>query len=297
MHQNPSDPARPPFAFFGTPAVARDTLAALLVAGYRPAVVVTSPDAPRGRGLALTPSQTKELAGAEGLPVLTPAMLDQGFITELASYGCRYAIVVAYGKLLPQAVIDSFPLGILNVHYSLLPRYRGAAPVEAALRAGDSETGVTIQRMVLKMDAGDILAQEHTSIGPQETALELRPRLITLGSDLLIRTLPSFIHDTATFTPQNHHATTFAPKVSKDDRRSILDGDSQERGRTNWLTYRAYAEGPGTHFFASKGTDRIRVKIAEAAYEDGIFRVTRIVPEGKVMQPFSWLAQNGWVPE
>jgi methionyl-tRNA formyltransferase len=290
-----------PFAFFGTPYVARDTLASLLAAGYRPEVVITSPDAPRGRGLSVEPCATKEFALAEGIPVLTPVVLDAEFLSSLAPYGCRYAIVVAYGKLLPQAAIDAFPLGILNVHYSLLPKYRGAAPVEAALRAGDTETGVTIQRMVLKMDAGDILSQERTQIEPDETARELRPRLIALGSEVLIRTLPHFTHDTAASIPQDPAFATHAPKIRKDERLLILSNQTPSLARENWNTYRAYAEPPGTYFFATKkgqqNGQRLRVKIAEATYEDGIFHVSRIVPEGKPPQPFSWLEQNGWVPE
>lgn len=225
--------------------------------------------------------------------MLSPPVLDEEFVQALAAYGCRYAIVVAYGKILPQSVIDLFPLGVLNVHYSLLPKYRGASPVEAALLAGDPETGVTIQRMAFKMDAGDILAQAQEPIAHEDTIRELRPRLIALGSDLLIKTLPSFVNGTATYTPQDPAAATFARKIPKEAGELSLD----TVGEANWRKYRAYLESPGTYFYAKKGDRRIRVKVAAAAFVDGTFVIERVIPEGKTEQPFSWLVQNDWIPE
>jgi methionyl-tRNA formyltransferase len=280
-----------PFAFFGTPYVARDTLGALLAAGYRPEVVVTSPDAARGRGLEEQPCATKEYALNAGLPVINPATLDDAFLAELLAHGCQYAIVVAYGKILPQAVIGAFPLGVLNIHYSLLPKYRGASPVEAALLADDAVTGITIQRMAFKMDAGDMLAQERISIALEETICELRPRLISAGSELLIATLPSFIEGTATLTPQDHDAATFARKISKEE--GLLSG-ADISAKENWLKYRAYLESPGTYFFAIRNGARIRVKVRFAHLSNDLFVIDTIVPEGKSEQPFAWLAQNGW---
>jgi methionyl-tRNA formyltransferase len=235
------------FAFFGTPYVARDTLAALAEAGYSPRVVVTSPDRPRGRGLALQPCETKAWALEHGLPVLSPERLDEAFLAELGAYGCAYAIVVAYGKILPDALIDSFPKGMLNVHYSLLPKYRGASPVEGALLNGDTETGVAIQKLVPELDAGDILATRAEPIHPNDTTKTLRARLIALGSALLIETLPAFVGGTAAFTPQDHARATRTRKIKKEAGELSLaaDGDEDaraERARENWNKYRAYAE-------------------------------------------------------
>jgi len=280
------------FAYFGTPYVARDTLAALVDAGYVPAVVITSPDAPRGRGMTLTPCETKAWALEHDIPVLTPAMLDDAFIAELASYGCEYGIAVAYGKIVPQSLLDSFSKGILNVHYSLLPMYRGASPVEAALWNGDTVTGVTIQQMAFELDAGDILAQEEVAIAPDDTTLTLRPKLITDGAELLIKTLPSFIDGTVPRTPQDGARATRAPKIKKEQGLLDLAADAHK----NWNTYRALRESPGTYFFAEKGGMRIRVKIMDAAYQNGRFAVIRIVPEGKAEQDFSYLEQAGWKP-
>lgn len=281
------------FAYFGTPYVARDTLAMLIEAGYVPSVIVTSPDAARGRGLTLAPSETKVLAEAHDIPVLTPAKLDTDFLTRLGAYGCSYAVVVAYGKLLPQAVIDVFPLGILNIHYSLLPKYRGASPVEGALLHGETETGVTIQRMALKMDSGDILAQRTTSIEDGETTRELRGRLIQLGAELLIEVLPSFISGTAPFTPQDESQATFAGKIAKEEGLLSFKDDSE----TNWRKYKAFKESPGTFFYAVRGDTRMRVKILSASKKGDTFVVDRIVPESKSEQDLTTLLRSGWEAE
>lgn len=261
------------FAYFGTPYVARDTLAYLLEHGYRPEVVVTSPDAPRGRGLVLTPSETRVLAEESGIPVLTPQKLTDEAIEEIRAYGCDYAIVVAYGKILPERLIEMFPKGVLNVHYSLLPKYRGASPVEAALLNGDQVTGVTIQRMVYALDAGDIVAQETTDILPDETTKELRPRLVSLGAALLVSTLPGYLTGSIPLTPQDESRATHSGKIKKEEGELILPGNDE----LNWRKYRAYAEGPGTYFFK----DGKRIKIVSAAFENGTFTPLRVIPEGK----------------
>ncbi|MES2995006.1 MAG: methionyl-tRNA formyltransferase [Patescibacteria group bacterium] len=265
------------FIYFGTPYVARDTLATLVERGFVPEVVVSSPDAARGRGLMLAPSETKEWALANGLPVLTPEKLTPEVIEELKAYGCDYAIVVAYGKILPQALIDAFPLGILNIHYSLLPKYRGASPVEAALLNGETVTGVSIQQMVYKLDAGDVLAQREVTIEPEETTRELRPRLVALGAELLADTLPAFVQGSLTPMPQDESAATFSKKIEKSEGELDLAGDA----RMNWNKYRAYAESPGTYFFMERNGKRLRVRIVTATLSDGIFTPDRIVPEGK----------------
>ncbi|HYD93627.1 MAG TPA: methionyl-tRNA formyltransferase [Candidatus Paceibacterota bacterium] len=275
-----------PFLFFGTPYVARDTLAALVAAGYVPKAVVTAPDAPRGRGQIVTPCETKTWALEHDLPVLTPTTLDAAAIEELRALGAEYAIVVAYGKIMPQTLIDSFPLGVLNVHYSLLPKYRGASPVEAALLHNESVTGVSIQQMVFKLDAGDVLATKEVAIDPLETTRELRPRLIEAGAQLLIDTLPAFEAGTVTRTPQDENQATHTKKIRKEDGLLSLSGDAQE----NWNKYRAYAESPGTYFFMQRGDTQIRVKIKTANYKDGRFIPLRVVPEGKKETDYRSLA-------
>lgn len=270
------------FVFFGTPYVARDTLAALIENGYTPALVVTNPDAPRGRGQVMTASETKVLALEKGVPVLTPDTLDQKTIEEITTYGAEYAIVVAYGKIFPQTLIDAFPKGAINVHYSLLPKYRGASPVESALLAGETVTGVTVQQLALKMDAGDILTQRELPIEPTETARELKPRLIALGSTLLVETLPAFLMGEIIPVPQVDSDATRARKFTKEDGLVNLE----DPGEVNWRKYRAFAEWPGTYFFSSEGgsasggENTKRYKITKARFEHGKFIIERVIPEG-----------------
>ncbi len=266
-----------PFAYFGTPYVASDTLAYVLARGFRPEVVVTSPDAPRGRGLTLTPSETKVLALAHGIPVLTPEKLDEEARAEIATYGCEYGVVVAYGKILPQSLIDQFPLGLINVHYSLLPKYRGASPVESALLQGEEVTGVAIQQLVRELDAGDVLALQEVTIEPQETTRELRPRLVQIGAELLVSLLPSFEAGDMVRTPQDAALATHCGKIQKSEGELSLEGDA----RQNWNIYRALAESPGTYFFVERGGTPVRVKIRTATFDGTTFTPERVVPEGK----------------
>lgn len=284
---------QPRFAFFGTPYPARDTLVALKAAGFLPTVVVTSPDAPKGRGLALAKTPVREWAEATGIPVLTPARLDPAALQELSTYHCSHAVVVAYGKILPQEALDLFPGGALNVHYSLLPRWRGASPVESALLAGDSTTGVALQRMVHALDAGPLFASVETLIEPHETTRELRPRLVALGAELLAQTLPAFLAGSAHETPQDDTLATRAKKIRKEDGELTLAGGSDEE---NWRKYRAYAESPGTYFYAEKHGTRIRVKIREAVLLGDAFTPTVVVPEGRAALPYEEFLRSGVTP-
>jgi methionyl-tRNA formyltransferase len=166
---------------------------------------------------------------------------------------------------------------VLNIHYSLLPKHRGATPLEGALLAGDTVTGVTIQKMVKALDAGAVLAQTQTPIDLHETARELRPRLITLGAELLVETLPRYLADELTPQAQDPSLSTHSGKFKKEDGLLNLD----ESAEINWRKYRAYADTIGTYFMH----DGKRVKITQAAYKNGLFIVERIIPEGKPERP------------
>lgn len=279
-----------PFVFFGTPYVARDTLAYLVSKGFVPKVVISSPDAPRGRGLVLTPSETKTWALEHNLQVYTPETLDADARKEVSKYGAEYAVVVAYGKILSKALIDAFPLGVLNIHYSLLPKYRGASPVEAALLNGDTVTGVAIQKMAVKLDAGDILAVRKMPIAPDDTTRELRPKLIEAGAELLCEMLPAFETGTLTPVPQDESSATYAGKIAKEDGRLLFADEPVEL----WNRYRAYAESPGTYFYMEKDGKQLRVKIRTATYRNGTFVPLRVVPEGKNETAYDELLKNGW---
>jgi methionyl-tRNA formyltransferase len=272
-----------PFVFFGTPYVASDTLEILKSRGYLPTLIVTSPDSPRGRGQRLTPSETKEWAIANNIPYITPQKITSEVIESIKAYRFHFGLTAAYGKILPQSLIDSFPLGILNIHYSLLPKYRGASPVESALLNGDKVTGIAIQQMVHELDAGDILASLEVPIEPTETTRELRPRLVTLGANLLADILPNFIDGSIARTPQESSGATRCGKITKED--GLLD--LHDDVLTNWNKYRAYAESPGTYFFVTKNGRQMRVKIKTATYQNGTFTLDRIIPEGKSEQSYA----------
>jgi len=201
--------------FYGTPEFALPTLDALL-ARHRVVAVVTRPDRPSGRGQRLSAPPVKRRAEAAGIPVLQPARLrDPEWRERLAGFDAEVAVVVAFGQILPKAVLDVPARGSINVHASLLPRYRGAAPVAWAIIRGETETGITTFRMDPGMDAGDILLQEATPIGLEETAGELGARLADLAARVLLTTLDRL--DTLAATPQDQAAATLAPRLEKED--------------------------------------------------------------------------------
>lgn len=205
-------------AFMGTPALAVPCLDAL-AQEHEIAVVVTQPDKLGGRGgkqLLAPPVKTRALE--LGVPVLQPDKArDAAFIEELEAFGVDAMAVVAYGQILPDAILEMAPRGCVNLHFSLLPRWRGAAPVQYAIWKGDRVTGVTTQWMAQKLDAGDIIAQHEVEIEPQETSGELLQRLTVLGAPFLRETFQMLENGTAPRTPQNEELVTFCPQITRDD--------------------------------------------------------------------------------
>jgi methionyl-tRNA formyltransferase len=178
--------------------------------------VITQPDRPAHRGQRVTPPPVKKAALAVGLPVLQPPRLrDPGWPERLASYGADLAVVVAFGQILPKAVLDTPARGSINIHASLLPRYRGAAPIQWAIIRGETQTGITTFKMDEGMDTGDVLLLRSMPIGPDETAGELSERLSRLGAEVIVETLDRL--DTLTPTAQDHAAATSAPRLKKTD--------------------------------------------------------------------------------
>jgi methionyl-tRNA formyltransferase len=201
--------------FYGTPEFALPTLEALLER-HQVVAVVTQPDRPSGRGQKLMASPVKRRAEAAAIPILQPSRLrDPEWPERLARVDAEVAVVVAFGQILPKAVLDVPRRGSINVHASLLPRYRGAAPIAWAIIRGESETGVTTFQMDPGMDTGDMLLQEATPIGRAENAGELAARLARLGARVLLRTLDQL--DTITPTPQDPTTVTLAPRLKKED--------------------------------------------------------------------------------
>ena len=202
--------------FMGTPDIAATCLKQILADGFQVVAVYTQPDRPKGRGMKMVYSPVKEVALAEGIPVYQPENFrDEEAVQTLAALQPDVIAVVAYGRILPQKVLDIPKLGCVNIHASLLPQYRGSAPYQWAVLDGLKETGVTAQHMAAKMDAGDIIDVAKTPIGENETAGELLDRLAVLGAELLSRTLTKFQNGTAVGTPQDESRVSFAPMLDK----------------------------------------------------------------------------------
>lgn len=212
----------PKVLFAGTPDFALASLQALIASRVRPVAVLTQPDRPAGRGKRLTPSPVKRLADELGIPVLQPARLgDPAVSSELESLEPDLMIVVAYGLLLPQSVLDIPARGCLNVHASVLPRWRGAAPIAAAILAGDAQTGVSLMAMTAGLDSGPVYASATLAIGARETASELHDRLADLGSQLLLRHLDVIVDGSLVAVPQDESCSTYAGKINTQD--AVMD--------------------------------------------------------------------------
>jgi len=249
-------------AFMGSPAFAVPALRALQDAGHEIAAIYSQPPRPAGRGRAVTPCPVHAAALELGLPVRTPARLrtDAGEHAAFAALGLDAAVVAAYGLILPPAMLDAPRRGCLNIHASLLPRWRGAAPIQAAVLAGDAETGVTIMQMDPGLDTGAMLLQGRVPIGPRTTAAELHDSLAGLGAGLVLQALA----DPPVPVPQPAEGATYAAKLTRDSGRldwtqPAAQLDRQVRGLTPW---------PGT--WAMLGTEVLKVLRAEPAAESGV---------------------------
>lgn len=207
--------------FFGTPDFAVESLSRLVEGGYNIAAVVTMPDKPAGRGRQLQQSDVKRYAVEHGLPVLQPVSLkDEAFIEQLRSYGAQLFIVIAF-RMLPEAVWQMPPLGTFNLHASLLPRYRGAAPINWAVMNGDTETGVTTFFLKHEIDTGDVIQQRSCPIGREDNVEVIHDRLMVMGADMVLETVDAIIAGTVKPIPQDQMLTagqqpTPAPKIFKD---------------------------------------------------------------------------------
>jgi len=208
------------FVFLGSPPFATPVLERLLTSTFRPELVVTPAPRPRGRGRKVERSPVAVLAEEAGVPVLQPETVrDEGVLERLRAVEADVFLVVSYGELLRREFLEIPRRECLNVHPSLLPRWRGASPIQAAILAGDRQTGVSIQRVVLELDAGDVLAARRTEILPEETAGELAARLAELSGEVVIEALAAVASDTAEFVTQDEGAVTFCKRMKKEDGR------------------------------------------------------------------------------
>jgi methionyl-tRNA formyltransferase len=223
--------------------------------------VVTQPDKPRGRELKLTPSPVKVLAEKLQLPVLQPARArEEQFITGLRQLKPDLIVVVAYGQILPPAILDLPPHGCLNVHTSLLPKYRGAAPIQWAIANGEAETGVTIMKMDAGLDTGPVLSTRATPILPTDNSSILHDRLAQIGAELLVETIPAYVAGKISPQPQPSEGSTYAAKISKEDGRI----DWSRPAAQTWNRIRAFISWPGAFTLSSSGPVPQMLKIWQA---------------------------------
>lgn len=270
----------PRIIFFGTPELCTTYLDSLTSAGFGPSLIVTAPDKPVGRKQVMTPPPVKVWAIDNGIEFLQPEKLTPDFIAELAAREqFDLAIAIAYGKILKEALISLPTHGTLNVHYSLLPRHRGASPTEATILAGDEEGGVTIQKMVFELDAGDIVSQAKIPLEGDEFKDDLLGVLTDIGSELLLETIPPYMNGDITLEPQNADGVTTCTKISKEDGRVDPTTDDP---LTLWRKYRAYYGWPGIFYML----DDKRVKITEASFVDDKFIIEKIIVEGETETDF-----------
>jgi methionyl-tRNA formyltransferase len=252
----------------GTAELAGPSLKALAAEkSFRILAVVTQPDRPKGRDLKLHFSPVKELALRLGLPVLQPERArDDAFIAELKSLQPDLIVVAAYGQILPPSILDTPPLGCLNVHASLLPKYRGAAPIQWAILNDETETGVTIMKMDAGLDTGAILTQVATPIAAIDNAQTLHDRLAVLGAGLLVRTIPDYAEGKIQPRPQPAEGATSARKITKEDGRL----DWRQPARALWNRVRGLKPWPGTYTYQSIELAPRLIKVWEAEVVEGL---------------------------
>lgn len=260
--------------------------------GLIPECVVTTPDKPKGRKLALTPTEVKVWAQMRKIKVYEPAKLDESFAREIANENCQVFIVASYGKIIPGMIIDLPKHRTLNIHPSLLPRYRGATPLQSVMIDDAKETGVSVMRIDEAMDHGPIIAQEKVSVNKWPAYEEFEAMMAKVGGRLLARILPEWLAGKIEEREQAHDQATYTKKIAKEDGLIDLTGDPY----LNFRKIQAYHEWPQAYFFiARKKTDRpehngsdetataetkIRVKITAASFKDGKLTIEKVVPEG-----------------
>ena len=259
------------FVYFGTPEFSTIVLDELKLAGYIPNLIITSPDRPVGRKYIMTPPPVAVWASENNIECWQPEH-PRDIVEKLSEQEWDLFIVASYGYIVSQKILDIPERGVLNVHTSLLPKYRGASPIESAILNGDSETGSTIMKMTLGMDEGPILAQTRIPLSTNITKPELFEILAHDGGKILSETLEKYINAEIQETEQVNELATYCKKLKKEDANLTYDDDI-----TRDRKYRAFYGWPGS--FVIDG--EIRLKITKAEFENGIFTIERVIPAGK----------------
>lgn len=262
------------YIYFGTPEISKQVLEGLLAMYGKPALIVSSIDMPSGRGLKLTAPPVAMYAKENNIPLLQPNKL-KDIKEELEKAGADIAVLFAYGKIIPQWLLDLFPHGIINVHPSLLPLYRGSTPLTGPILNGDTVTGITIMDMDSELDHGDIYLQNQINIDNETTRIDLENYVIETAPKLLTEVLQKIESKTITKISQDHNSATYTTKIVKSDG-EMLDSDSNE---IRYRKYRAYLGWPGTYFFNTENGVKTRYKIIDAFMENGFFMIKTVRPE------------------
>lgn len=259
------------FVYFGTPEFSVIVLDELKKSGYLPSLIVTAPDRPVGRKYTITPPPVKIWADQNNIECWQPEH-PREIVQQLQERPDDLYIVASYGYIVSQKILDIPRLGVLNVHTSLLPKYRGASPIESAIRAGDKETGSTIMQMTLGMDEGPIITQSRFTLDSDILKPDLFHMLAHDGGKLLAQILPEYILGNCTPIPQEHSLASYCKKITKSDG-DISNDDDITRDRK----YRAYYGWPGTFIFDGD----LRLKITDASFDGETFTINRVIPAGK----------------
>ncbi|MEI8337611.1 MAG: methionyl-tRNA formyltransferase [bacterium] len=275
--------SKPRFVFFGTPEPAEEILNELKTRGLVPNLIVTNPDKIVGRKQILTSSPVKKWALENNIPILQPENLDSKFVSELKENNWDLFIVVAYGKIIPKELLEIPKFGSINVHYSLLPKYRGASPVESQILNDDKETGVSIILIDEKMDHGPILAQAPVNITNwPPTSQILRSKSNKIAGEILAQIIPKYISGKIIPKEQDHSKATYTKKFLTEDGLINLDDDPYK----NYLKIQAFSNWLPVYFFIEHHGKKIRVKITEAEFADGELCLKKVIPEGKKEMDF-----------
>ncbi|MEN9524306.1 MAG: hypothetical protein RL536_375 [Candidatus Parcubacteria bacterium] len=264
------------YAFFGSSRFSVIVLDEMQKLGYIPTLVITTPDKPQGRKLVITPNPVKIWAVEKNIKFLTPEKLDTEFIQSLKNESCELFIVASYGKILPDALINIPPRKTLNIHPSLLPKYRGASPLQSAILDDTKNTGVTIMRIDEKMDHGPIVAQKQVTINEWPTYEDFEIIMASEGAKLLATILSDWSAGKIEEIEQDHSLATYTQKTSKEDGLIDLEGDPY----FNFRKSQAYHEWPQAYFFVEHSGSKIRVKITSASFGSGKLVIEKVIPEG-----------------
>lgn len=278
------------YAYFGSSQVSIYVLEELVNAGFTPALIVTTHPKPQGRGLVMTPNIVRTWAEEHDIPVIDPKRLDHAVFETLEDGHFDTFIVASYGKILPKDIVFMPTRGTLNMHPSLLPRYRGAAPIPTTMLDDTKETGITIMHMDEQMDHGPIVATKDVTVTEWPTYEAFEEQMAREGGRLLAQMLPDWVGGRITTKAQDHAAATFTKKIKKEDAEIRLSDDAY----TNFRKIQAYHEWPKAYFFAKKGALPVRVKITSASWKDGTLIIEKVIPEGSREMAFSDF-QKGYV--